>query len=656
MTVQGGDKHMKPALSFQSETFFASPLGPAASIPDLLSIVSASAKSFYYDGKDDDIYAGYGKHASSYPYRRYENFSRILEKKEMTTAVLENDFLKAVFLPCLGGRLWSLTDKKSGENLLYTNDVIRPSNLAIRNAWVSGGVEWNMSLIGHSPFTMEQLFTARLESENGFPILRMYEYERIRKITYQMDFWLEEYSPFLNCRMQISNQTSRTVPMYWWSNMAVPEYEEGRVIAPAKEAYTNQDERICKVSIPFVDGADISRYKSIPKQADYFFDIPEDTPKYIANINADGYGLLHISTDRLSGRKLFSWGNGAASDNWQGFLTENAGRYVEIQAGLGKTQYGCVPMPPDTVWEWMEMYGPVCIPSEAASSFEHAKSETLAIVRHLLRSLNPEGKLAATKDLAKTSGKLLYSGSGYVAFENVLRISNNEPPLPGHLDFSELTKDYKMFVDFLETGIFPEYPSENAPYDFLADDALHRRLSDTIETINKENWYAQYQLGLSFFTKDDFEQARIHFLSSIAIKENPWALHALAVLEYKNGDEKQAASHIMAGLSYRREDLSYLKETWRILLLCRSYDKLISLYESLPEKFKAESRIFLGYLQALSQLGSEAKVLDILNHHPFIPDDLREGEETLESLWRSAYKKVHGKEGVLPRRYQFNSF
>ena len=43
-----------------------------------------------------------------------------------------------------------------------------------------------------------------------------------RKVTYQMDFWLEEGERFLNCRMRIVNEGTDVVPMYWWSNMAVP--------------------------------------------------------------------------------------------------------------------------------------------------------------------------------------------------------------------------------------------------------------------------------------------------------------------------------------------------------------------------------------------------------------------------------------------------
>lgn len=647
---------MKPVLSFQTETLAASSLGPAASIPDLLSGKDAGSKTLFFLNEDDEIYQGYGTTPTSYPYRQYTGYRRIAEKKEMVTAVLENDYLKAVFLPGLGGRLWSLTDKISGKNLLYTNDVIRPSNLAFRNAWASGGVEWNIGVIGHSPFTMEQIFTAELEDERGLPVLRMYEYERIRKVAYQMDFWLEEHSAFLHCRMRIFNQTGNVVPMYWWSNIAAPEYEGGRVIAPASDAYTNPGNGVQKVPAPFAGDIDVSFYQNIPSQIDYFFNIPEDAPKYIANLNKEGYGLLHMSTSRLRGRKLFSWGNNAGSDNWQDFLTENAGRYVEIQAGLGKTQYGCIPMAPHTAWEWLELYGPVqTSPKTASAPYREAEADVRAAVMLSLRELDPEQTLADTKALAKKKGKLLYSGSSYASFENAIREFNGEPSLSGHLEFSMLSEDYRKLAEFLKTGIFPEYPAADAPHDFLADDTLHNRLSQTITTTNKNNWYAQYQLGLSFFVKGDAHRAEECLLASNNITENPWALHALAVLKLQSGNAKQAASYITAGYAHRKHDQSYVKETWKILLLCHAYDTVISLYESLPEKFQQESRIRFGYLQALSHAGRETEVLDYLDHTDFVLDDLREGEKAMGALWRSVYKKIYGKDGELPRRYNFDS-
>ena len=109
-----------------------------------------------------------------------------------------------------------------------------------------------IGVIGHTPLTAEPLYTAQTETEKGDPVLRMYEYEIIRGVVYQMDFWLEKRSRFLNCRMRIVNESARVLPMYWWSNIAVPEYEGGRITVPAESAYTNSNGMVYKVPIPMV--------------------------------------------------------------------------------------------------------------------------------------------------------------------------------------------------------------------------------------------------------------------------------------------------------------------------------------------------------------------------------------------------------------------
>ena len=312
-----------------------------------------------------------------------------------------------------GGRLWELLDKESGRNLLYTNDVLQFSNLAVCNAWFSGGVEWNIGVIGHSPFTTEPLFTAVTEVE-GTPVLRMYEYERIRGVTYQMDFWLGEEDRFLNARMRIKNDTQEVVPMYWWSNMAVPEYDGGRIVVPASKAFTFRDGGVYKDDIPMVNGVDITRYQNIPVSVDYFFDIPAEQPKYIANVDSSGFGLLQMSTARLRSRKLFSWGKKPGGNRWQKFLTKDGGNYVEIQAGLGKTQYGCIPMAPHTAWEWLERYGAVQLTEEENSEeFEGLRDRITQKITYMPQFLEMEDVLERTKEQArKQADRIVQSGSG----------------------------------------------------------------------------------------------------------------------------------------------------------------------------------------------------------------------------------------------------
>lgn len=107
----------------------------------------------------EGLFIDYGYRETSYPYTQQNAYLEETEQ-EITVAVLENESLYAEFLPTLGGRLWKLFDKKKRKDVLYTNDVIRFRNLSIRNAWFSGGVEWNCGIIGHSPFTCSQMYCA----------------------------------------------------------------------------------------------------------------------------------------------------------------------------------------------------------------------------------------------------------------------------------------------------------------------------------------------------------------------------------------------------------------------------------------------------------------------------------------------------------------
>ena len=131
-----------------------------------------------------------------------------------------------------GGRLWRLFHKPTQRELLDGNEVFQPANLAVRNAWFSGGVEWNIGVHGHTPYTCSPLFAARVAGE-GAPVMRLYEWDRVRETPYQMDFHLPDGSPWLFVHIRIVNPHDRETPMYWWSNIAVPETPNMRVVAPA---------------------------------------------------------------------------------------------------------------------------------------------------------------------------------------------------------------------------------------------------------------------------------------------------------------------------------------------------------------------------------------------------------------------------------------
>ena len=217
-------------LTFEEFVIPASDMGEDNCLPDMMNDSYIHAKIDISDNiKAEDMEnIGKGMINTLLPYKMQDGYNRLRTQKKLKAAILENDFLKAVFVTEYGGRLWSLFDKKANRELLYANNVFQPCNLALRNAWFSGGVEWNIGIKGHNPLTCSPMFAQRLEDKNGDPILKMYEFERIREVAYSISAKLEK--DLLLVHINIENTEDKDKYMYWWSNIAVEETEKVRVI------------------------------------------------------------------------------------------------------------------------------------------------------------------------------------------------------------------------------------------------------------------------------------------------------------------------------------------------------------------------------------------------------------------------------------------
>lgn len=610
-------------------------------------------------GEDEEIYEGYGTASEAFPYRRQNLYSRKLVTRDFEAAVLENDHLRATFLPELGGRLWSLVDKDSGRNLLYTNDVIRFSNLGILDAWFSGGVEWNIGLIGHSPFTAKPVYVALLESDEGYPVLRMYEYERARGVVYQMDFMLPEGSHSLLARMRVVNESGKVVPMYWWSNIAFPEYEGGRIAVPAESAYTfSMDGKgrgsVKKVGIPYVDGIDVSRFCDIPRQVDYFFDMGKAPVKFIAGTDRGGFGLLHVSTSRLVSRKLFSWGHNQGSDNWQAFLTDKAGRYLELQAGLGKTQYGCIPMAPMTSWEWLESYSAVQL--DAGLGWNDFCAEAGSKASTLYKTIDMDSFLAKTREsIAKKPGKLVGKGSDVSGFLRHIRTPKGQRALAKHLEFPFDEEKFSPWLELVESGRGFDIGPGETPGTFFSEDEIFEALL----RLEDRSWYMEYALSLCFFARRDYERALGHARLATDIGgENVWVLHALSAIMMRLGRKKDSAMLMMRAVRMMPDSTALAKDAVKTLLLAdepgfvrKAYDEIFS------ASVRSDGRISCSYMVALFRLGLYEEAYSFFKKRGLVvPDDIREGSDELETIYKELLVRTGRESEEVPASLRFRSF
>src|ERR1039458_4884019 len=72
-----------------------------------------------------------------------ENPTEKAVEKAWHAVFLENEYLKVIVLPDLGGKLYSIFDKVTGREVLYRNHVVKYADVGIRGAWTSRGIEWN---------------------------------------------------------------------------------------------------------------------------------------------------------------------------------------------------------------------------------------------------------------------------------------------------------------------------------------------------------------------------------------------------------------------------------------------------------------------------------------------------------------------------------
>lgn len=589
----------------------------------------------------EGLFIDYGWCESSYPYTQQNSYVEETEQ-EITIAVLENDYLYAEFLPTLGGRLWKLYDKKKQKNVLYTNDVIRFRNLSIRNAWFSGGVEWNCGIIGHSPFTCSQMYCAFVKGKNGEDVLRFYEFERVREIYYQIDLWLDDNK--LMTAVRIENRNTDVVPMYWWSNMATPEYKGGRVVVPADSAYNNSDGMgIKKSSIPFDNGTDVSYPENIPNTIDYFYDIPQSEDKFIANVDKDGYGLLQFSSSNLKGRKLFSWGHKKGSRHWQNMLTDKAGDYVEIQAGLGKTQYECIPMPPKCVWTFSECYALADIPANKVNA---PYDKLVNAVKSQIDSLGgcsmlDENLTDFANNISLQKGEIVFKGSGFGYLNTVLG-----GKAPSHLEFCA-DDEVKPWLDFSNGEQITDKLS------FAYGDKMKNIL---LKNENLCNWNISYQLALLSYDKRDFNKAKQYCERSLIFDNNEYNNHLYAAVLFQLGDE-HSVYFAEKCIDIKNNSYCLAESILSLLLKQQEYVLVINSFDKLTDDLKQNPRLLMYLSMAYLKTGNPKKAEEILlSDGGLVLLDFREGDKFLDKLYHGIRKELYNEcydDVIVPEQYDF---
>ncbi|MDE5696842.1 MAG: DUF5107 domain-containing protein [Lachnospiraceae bacterium] len=278
-----------------------------------------------------------------YPYPTVEKISDEKRDKEYTAVWLENEYIKVMVLPELGGRIQRAYDKTNGYDFVYYNHVIKPALVGLTGPWISGGIEFNWPQ-HHRPTTFLPVDYICRENEDGSASVLLHDVDQMYGTKGLMIFTLYPGKAYIEITGQLYNRTSTPQTFLWWANPAVPVNDNTQsVFPPDVHAVMDHGRRdVSRFPIAtgiyykkdYSEGVDISCYKNIPVPTSYM----AEKSKYDFVGGYDygvGAGILHVADHHISpGKKQWTWGCGDFGKAWDRNLTDEDGPYVELMTGV----------------------------------------------------------------------------------------------------------------------------------------------------------------------------------------------------------------------------------------------------------------------------------------------------------------------------------
>ena len=268
-----------------------------------------------------------------YPYPVIETMSDEKVDQEYQAVWLENEYIKVMILPELGGRVQMAYDKVANRHFVYYNHVIKPALVGLLGPWISGGIEFNWPQ-HHRPSTFMPVDTCIEENADGSVSVWVSEMERMFHQKGMAGFTLRPGCAYLEIKGRLYNRTDVPQTFLWWANPAVEVNDAYQsVFPPDINAVFDHGKRAVSsfpiatgtyYKMDYSSGVDISNYKNIY--------VPTSYMGVNSRFNFEGGyendtkgGMLHVASHHFSpGKKQWTWGNGDFGRAWDRNLTDEA--------------------------------------------------------------------------------------------------------------------------------------------------------------------------------------------------------------------------------------------------------------------------------------------------------------------------------------------
>ncbi|MBN2783863.1 MAG: DUF5107 domain-containing protein, partial [Pontiellaceae bacterium] len=275
------------------------------------------------------------------------------EDQDYDSVRLENDYIRLVMLPEIGGRIFLGQDKVNNDyDFFYRQDEIKPALVGLAGPWISGGVEFNWPQ-HHRPGTYMPADVHVEKKEDGTRTVWMSEHDPLNRIKGMHGVCMRPDSALVELKARLYNRTPFTQTFLWWANVAAEVHDDFQSFFPPDVHYVADHAVRAQSAFPIanndyygvdyasrVGANDLSWYKNIPVPTSYM--VCDTGFEFFGGYDyaAEG-GFIHVANKHVSpGKKQWTWGNEEFGWAWDRELTDRIGPtgrpapYVELMAGV----------------------------------------------------------------------------------------------------------------------------------------------------------------------------------------------------------------------------------------------------------------------------------------------------------------------------------
>ena len=293
---------------------------------------------------DQRVYQG--SSGRVYPLPFVDSVSSTKTTRTWDAIHLENEWIRVVVLPELGGRIHVGYDKKADYDFFYRNNVIKPALVGLAGPWLSGGVEFNWPQ-HHRPATFLPVETTIEHGDDGSVTVWSSDHDPFARMKGMHGVRLHPDRAVIELVVRLHNRTSETQTFLWWANVAARVHDDYQSFFPTDvqwvadhaersiTAFPVADREYYGVDYPARDGADrLDFYRDIPVPTSYM--VTETRDDFFGGYDhAKGAGFVHWADRHIApGKKQWTWGNARFGHAWDALLTDDDGPYVELMAGV----------------------------------------------------------------------------------------------------------------------------------------------------------------------------------------------------------------------------------------------------------------------------------------------------------------------------------